>query len=96
MKYLMIVLMLATANVSADIRSMCESRWPGDYVMQEYCIDKQKSAYRRMNRRTSTSNMVQPGSCSVERQHVVDIAGAGLMGTAQYEKAKAAVKKCIG
>jgi len=45
MKYLMIVLMLATANVSAkDIKPMCKEKWPTDYQMQMYCHNNQVEA----------------------------------------------------
>ena len=37
------------ASISADIRAKAEERWPGDYHMQKYEIDKQEKAYRELH-----------------------------------------------
>jgi hypothetical protein len=38
----------ASDDVTARIKTFCLREWPDDYVMQEYCIDKQTEARRKV------------------------------------------------
>jgi hypothetical protein len=39
----------AEATVGAQIRKMAAERWPGDYRMQEFVIEQQTEAYRKLH-----------------------------------------------
>lgn len=36
----------ARADVRGEIKAACAAEWPGDYRMQEYCVEKQIEAAR--------------------------------------------------
>ena len=38
------------ADALADIKANCKAEWPGNYSMQEYCIEKQVKAINAMSR----------------------------------------------
>lgn len=39
----------ARADLFEDIKAHCESKWPTDYEMQEYCVEQQVDGAKRMN-----------------------------------------------